>query len=219
MTAFDATASFIDKWQARWPEWRIGVAFIPAPQRETAFAWFALLQELTDAAWSGADPTPGLAKLAWWNDELRGWTRGARRHPLGEVLQARAAPWEALAGSLLALQATRDLPPAEGSFDPGLRVFAAAVARCEDAIFDAGERVAPDCDGPAFDLRAERALLLGAAGTVDGPDARPRPCGPRPRRLHSAFLRERLRRAAAGASAQAPLRTLWLAWRAARGAS
>src|SRR3546814_3703825 len=91
---------FIAKWRTRWPEWNIGVVFLPDAQRETAFAWFALVQELTDAAWSGADATPGLAKLAWWNEELQGWAKGARRHPLGAVLQPLSAPWTPLAASL-----------------------------------------------------------------------------------------------------------------------
>src|SRR3546814_18341740 len=81
---------FTAKWRTRWPEWSIGMVFLPDAQRETAFAWFALVPELTDAAWSGADATPGLAKLAWWNEELPGWAKGARRHPLGAVLQPRS---------------------------------------------------------------------------------------------------------------------------------
>src|SRR3546814_20734396 len=70
---------FTAKWRTRWPEWSIGMVFLPDAQRETAFAWFALVQELTDAAWSGADATPGLAKLAWWNADLQGWAKGAPR--------------------------------------------------------------------------------------------------------------------------------------------
>src|SRR3546814_2770338 len=81
--AMKTADEFTAKWRTRWPEWSIGVVFLPGAQRETAFAWFALVQELTDAAWSGADATPGLAKLAWWNEELQGWAKGARRHPLG----------------------------------------------------------------------------------------------------------------------------------------
>lgn len=213
-----AAASFIDKWQARWPEWRIGTAFIPASQRETAFAWFALLQELTDAAWAGADPTPGLAKLAWWNEELRGWSGGARRHPLGAVLQPRPAPWALLAASLASLQAGRE-QQAQGSPDAGLQVVAAALAWCEDALFGAGAADAAYTAGLVFDLDAERALLLGDAVAVAGRlETLPAPpCGHGPRRVHGAFLRERLRRAAAGESAvAAPWQSLWLAWRAAR---
>src|SRR3546814_17348272 len=82
---------FTAKWRTRWPEWSIGMVFLPDAQRETAFAWFALVQELTDAAWSGADATPSLAKLAWWNEELQGWAQGARRNTLGAVLQTLSA--------------------------------------------------------------------------------------------------------------------------------
>ena len=101
-------ANFIGKWRARWPEWTIASAFLPAPGRELAFAWFALLQELTDAAWGGEEATPGLAKLAWWNEELQGWAKGARRHPLGELLQSQPVDWLAIAASLRELQASRD---------------------------------------------------------------------------------------------------------------
>src|SRR5690606_14891514 len=75
--------AFLDKWRARWPEWRIAEVFVPAPRRPATLAWLGLRQELADAAWGGADPRPGAAKLAWWSDELRGWASGRRRHPLG----------------------------------------------------------------------------------------------------------------------------------------
>ena len=42
---------FIAKWRARWPEWAIAEVFLPASRRESMQAWFALLQELGDAAW------------------------------------------------------------------------------------------------------------------------------------------------------------------------
>ncbi|GAA3930859.1 phytoene synthase [Luteimonas lutimaris] len=211
---------FIAKWQARWPEWGIATAFVPAAQRDTAFAWFALLQELTDAAWGGADPTPGLAKLAWWNEELRGWAKGGRRHPLGEVLQARPAPWDALAAALLPLQASRELPPSADPAQAGLDAIALAVAGCEEALFGTGADAGANADAIAFDLLAERRLTWSDAGEAGRlPGVVPAPgTGTRPRRLQSAFIRERLRRASAGQDLAAPpLRSLWLAWRAARG--
>ena len=213
---------FIAKWQARWPEWGIGAAFVPAGQREVAFAWFALLQELTDAAWGGADATPGLAKLAWWNEELRGWAKGARRHPLGEVLQARRAPWEALAAGLLPLQASRELPPSGEPAQAGLDAIARAVADCEEVLFGDGARVG-DAEAAAaaiaFDLAAERRLAWSEPGQAEPSGSVPRPGGgTRPRRLQSAFVRERRRGAVANGQPRAasPWRSLWLAWRAAR---
>ena len=98
-----ALEAFLDKWRARWPEWRSAEVFVPAPQRAATLAWLALRQELADAAWDGADPRPGAAKLAWWGDELNGWANGRRRHPLGMALQRIPAPWDALASSLPAL--------------------------------------------------------------------------------------------------------------------
>ncbi|MGJ4731041.1 squalene/phytoene synthase family protein, partial [Luteimonas sp. SDU101] len=103
----DSLDSFLGKWRARWPEWELLSVFVPAPQRGTVAAWYALLDELGDAAWAGTDPTPGLAKLAWWQEELLGWQRGARRHPLGQALQRLAAPWDTLGRALASLPQTR----------------------------------------------------------------------------------------------------------------
>lgn len=219
-----AADEFIAKWQGRWPEWRVGAAFLPPARRETAFAWLALLQELTEAAWGGADATPGLAKLAWWNEELLGWAKGARRHPLGERLQALPAPWAALAAGLLPLQQSRALAPDAGPEQGGLAPFAQAVAHCEQCLFgsvssDAAHRA--NAASATFDLLAMRQLLQGNAATARGlleADAGEDKGGTRPRRLHSAFLRQRLRRLAASGEnrSSAPWRSLWLAWRAAR---
>ena len=93
MSDIDALQGFLGKWRARWPEWAIAETFIPEAQREVAQAWLALREEISEAAWGGQDPRPGDAKLGWWTEELMGWSRGARRHPLGQVLQKRAAPW------------------------------------------------------------------------------------------------------------------------------
>jgi hypothetical protein len=214
---------FTAKWHARWPEWGIGAVFLPASRRQTAFAWFALLQELTDAAWGGTDATPGLAKLAWWNEELQGWAKGARRHPLGEILQPQSAPWQLLAASLLSLQASRERAPASDPVAAGLAPFAKAAADCEQGLFGAS----PAADESAavaigFDLLAGRQLLQGDADHARilldaAPAARN---GPRPRRLQSAFLRQRLRSMAADGQNRAPSawHSLWQAWRAARAA-
>jgi len=213
---------FVAKWQARWPEWGIGAAFVPAAQRDIAFAWFALLQELTDAAWSGADATPGLAKLAWWNEELQGWAKGARRHPLGEWLQSQPAPWTALAAGLLPLQASRERSPATDPAQTGLDGFARAVVECEQAMFGSSVEAGWAGTTPVvFDLLAERQLRDGEAGQAArllGAVIPANPATTRPRRLHSAFLKQRLRSMAAGAPGRppAPWRSLWHAWRAAR---
>ena len=60
----DDIEDFLGKWRGRWPEWRIARVFVVESQRDVAEAWFALLQEWSDAAWSADDPTPGFAKLA-----------------------------------------------------------------------------------------------------------------------------------------------------------
>ena len=217
--------SFIDKWRQRWPEWGLASVFVPATQRATLSAWLALLQELRDAAWAGSDPTPGLAKLAWWQEELRGWSKGARRHPLGEALQKLDAPWDALARSLTALPATR-APTDAGEDRAQLRTFAAGVLACESDLFGAGEPRPGDVDGVVEALRAERALvqgdLDGAVRLLPALAAAGGASLVRPRRLQQALVRERVRLAARhgdedGRSRTPPLRLLFAAWRAARG--
>ncbi|TWT23337.1 phytoene/squalene synthase family protein [Luteimonas marina] len=221
MTGSDSLDSFVDKWRARWPEWVALLVFVPAAQRPAAAAWFSLLQELRDAAWSGSDPAPGLAKLAWWQEELRGWAKGARRHPLGEALAPLQAPWDALGGALSVLPATR--APGSGDDDTAaLEAFAGSLLACEAALFGGTDPQPSQIAGATAGLRAERALSQGdreaAAGLrrlLDASTAAPT----RPRRLQQVVVRERLRLLAAGAapSRRTPLRLLFAAWRAARG--
>ncbi|MBJ7573738.1 phytoene/squalene synthase family protein [Luteimonas sp. MC1828] len=217
----DEAAGFVAKWRTRWPEWALAMVFVPAAQRDVVDAWFSLLQELTDAAWGGSDPTPGLAKLAWWQDELAGWEKGARRHPLGAVLQPRQAPWKALGHGLPALRAMRDdgepgsLPMASAPRDG--RAFAEAVAACEAVLF-AGRAVDADAVAAVSATLAGEHSLLGGADVAAGPLAAARPARPgtRPRGIHLALLHARLSRPG---RAVPPLRALLAAWRGARSAA
>ncbi|TDK24940.1 phytoene/squalene synthase family protein [Luteimonas aestuarii] len=215
-------ASFIDKWRQRWPEWALVAVFVPVAQRQRVAAWFALLQELRDAAWRGSDPAPGLAKLAWWQEELRGWSRGARRHPLGDTLQKLDAPWGVLASSLSALPATRR--PASADDDASaLESFASAVLACEAALFDGPAPTAEDIAALAACERIERALEQGetAPALPQVPPHGRATSMTGPRRLQRVVLRERLRMLAKHPSAPArmpALRLLFAGWRAARGA-
>ncbi len=214
----DDAASFVAKWRARWPEWEFGMVFVPAASRPRVEAWLTLLQELTDAAWGGADPTPGLAKLAWWQEELVGWSKGARRHPLGALLQPVAAPWQALGRALPDLRALRG---GEGETGPGTgaaagQAFAAAVADCEAVLFD-GRDVDMDARAAVLaSLLGERALLraasMDAIEGVDDASVATHP-GSAPRGIQAALVAARLRRP------QRPLRplgALFTAWRGAR---
>ncbi len=160
---------FLDKWRGRWPEWRIAQTFVDADQRARAEAWFALLQELIDAAWSSGDPTPGIAKLGWWQDELRGWAKGARRHPLGIDLQKTPAPWPSLAAALTALQASREAvidgdAAVVAALAETLRPCAEAIEDCECALF--GETaVEPSIAGSTAQNSAHRHATTGRAFT------------------------------------------------------
>jgi len=209
--------SFLEKWRARWPEWALAEVFVPAARREEALAWLSLRQELLDAAWGGSDPRPGEAKLGWWQEELEAWARGMRRHPLGTVLQARSAPWDRLGASLPFLAATRGQPAAAR-----LRPFAEAVAAVSAALEP--DAAVPDWEHVVHGLRAQR-LLGGAAGGDTRANAvsllREWPGDaslPLPDRLFSALLRARLRvQASGGDGPPVRIRSLFEAWRAARG--
>lgn len=246
MSDRESLAGFLHKWRERWPEWRVAEAFVSARERELAVAWFALLQELADAAWSGSDPRPGEAKLGWWVEELQGWAQGRRRHPLGLVLQPASSHWMALAAAVPALLESRE--PAAQAAQAGaiLAPLADAAVGIESELFagdaadgDAALQVATRTQA----LLSTQQLLQGAAAAPlqlrarldmpTGEDAvarawasellagwpRTRIRG-RPVRILDALLQARLRRHVAGrARAQplAPWLALRLAWRAARG--
>lgn len=239
MNAPDAAASFVGKWRGRWPEWAVAEVFVPVSERERAVAWFALRQELTDAAWGGTDARPGEAKLAWWAEELQGWTAGRRRHPLGQLLQRESAPWDLLASCLPALLASRDRAVDADQAIAGVEPFAEAVTGVASALF-ASRTPAPSRNA-AIGLLAEQLLVqgdgaapllvrarLGDAVGADGfarawagelLDRWPAPYdGARPGRIQAALLQDRLRAFAATGRMQpvSRWRALWTAWRAAR---
>ncbi|WP_147455530.1 phytoene/squalene synthase family protein [Solilutibacter pythonis] len=186
-------AGFIDKWRARWPEWSIARVFVPVARREVAEAWFALLQEWLDAA-STPDPAPGLAKLAWWQEELHAWAKGARRHPLGTLLQKEKVDWNALAAALPALMRRGD-----GYDLTALDRFACMLDIAERRLFD------EDRDGCALISHELRERL----GLPDEPVAAG--SATRPRRLLAALAGARR-----GERALSPWKTLCCSWRAAR---
>lgn len=227
MSDHEALQGFLDKWRARWPEWRVAEAFVPMPERERAAAWLSLRDELGQAAWGGEDPRPGDAKLAWWAEELDGWARGRRRHPLGVLLQKVAAPWDTLAACLPALRASRERPAGLDAALFMLEPYAEALAGVSQHLFES-QAPAP-ARNVVVSLLAER-LLLNASGVTPLGDldvrgwARglldqwpPPGDGTRPGRVHAAIVRGRLSRFADGKSPTMPAISVALAaWRAAR---
>jgi phytoene/squalene synthetase len=236
----DSLAGFTGKWRQRWPEWRVAEVFVPAANRDLAVAWFALRQELTDAAWGGGDPRPGEAKLAWWSEELAGWTQGRRRHPLGLALQQRPVPWSVLGASLPALQASRDRPATAAEAAQAVEPFARAVGRVAASLF--ASRTPAPTRGIVAGLLAERLLQRGEAGVPletlarhQAPEAAlrararellqdwPLPYDGTPHgRVHAALVRQRLQGLADGRPRDRPAppwRALLAAWRAARASS
>ncbi len=227
MSDREALQGFIGKWQAQWPEWAVAEAFVPAVQRERARAWFALRDELAVAAWGGEDSRPGEAKLGWWAEELDGWARGVRRHPLGLALQSAQAPWSSLAACLPALRASRERPADLDAALFALEPYAEALAGVAQQLFDA-QAPAP-ARSVVMSLLAERLFQQPEQATPLGDlDCRgwagrmlqqwPAPGeGTRPGRIHAAIVRGRLQRFAAGKPIILP--RLWVlakAWQAAR---
>jgi len=223
---------FIAKWRERWPEWSIAEVFVPSGQRPLVAAWFALLQELTLAAWAGDEPAPGRIKLAWWQDELNGWGKRRRRHPLGEILLARPLSWTQLAQTLNGLSLSRDSAPGNTAAAAELLPLAQVLLASEAVLFEdtafedtaasAADPRSTDPRSTLLDLLAEQALLRGDAPSANqllAERARlPLIPRPRPRRLQSAILAGRLRQLQRG-QPQRPLprwRCLLEAWRAAR---
>ncbi|HEY5971338.1 MAG TPA: phytoene/squalene synthase family protein [Pseudoxanthomonas sp.] len=236
MTDSTALDGFLDKWRKRWPEWAVVEVFVPASQRRLAVAWFALQQEFVDAMNIAGDPLPGDAKLAWWGEELRDWSRQRSRHPLGRVLEPQRAPWGVLADALPVVALMREQPVnAETAFTTS-RALASAIIEVESALFghppdeaqvqavgaqllaarleEAGTAAvpatAPDCQSGPLESAWTTELLQRWPERIDGAV----PC-----RLWSALARSRLQRFRAAGEGIAPLspaRALWLGWRAAR---
>ncbi|MBW8823351.1 MAG: hypothetical protein JF567_03790 [Xanthomonadales bacterium] len=209
MSDRDALVATLDGWRQRWPEWQVAETFIAGESRDAAVAWFMLLGELAEAAWGGSDPTPGLAKLGWWQEELRGWAKGLRRHPLGLALQKQPVEWSPFADSLGGLR-DRDLAHAdEQAAATALASFLVAISAVERQLF--GE-VARDSDPLQLlrTLKVSIGLPVAAAKTRRG--------GPRPRRVFDALAMARANAARKGdAIVLSRWLTLVLAWRAARG--
>ena len=235
MTDSTALDSFLDKWRTRWPEWRVVEVFVPEVQRPLALAWFALLQEFTDAMNIAGDPLPADAKLGWWGEELRDWQRQRSRHPLGRLLEPHRAPWFELAEALPTLRRLREPPGTEAEVFEIALPLAHAIAAVERVLFPS-----PAADSGSYALAAQ---LLAARLEGGGISALPlqsanqhaftqtdwtrrlldhwpaRATGPLPRRLASALARSQLQRFKASGQPVAtlsPPRALWLGWRAAR---
>jgi hypothetical protein len=231
MTDSTALDSFLDKWRTRWPEWRVVEIFVPPSQRQLAVAWFALQQEFADAMNIAGDPLPADAKLAWWGEELRDWSRQRSRHPLGRLLEPQRAPWFELAEALPVLIRLRERPRnSEESWETVLPL-ATALAQTESALFSSvcDQTLVASIGTQWLAARLEEA---GEQATPVEADSSPRKwaqtllqqwpqscSGGIPRKLWSALARSRLQRFSAaedGVLPLAPISALWLGWRAAR---
>lgn len=223
-------AAFVAKWRGAWPEWSFAEGFLPAAERPLADAWQAAQFEWQEAAWGGADARPGEAKLAWWSEELDGWAKGRRRHPLGAVLMSRPAPWRAVAASLSTLTALRARPATAAAAWASLDPLASAMAAVEAELFggaSAAHAVAACWLHARLARHPSHAVPLDLA-PADDSDGRRRWCAElaagwphvrgvaAPRAIALGLARRRLARGDA-ASPLPPWQAVWTAWRAARG--
>jgi hypothetical protein len=236
----DTASAFLDKWLGRWPEWSVAEAFVAAAQRTHSRAWFALRQELLDAAWAGDDPRPGEAKLAWWMEELHGWSLGRRRHPLGVILQPVSAPWSELAKATASLPATRDPVGNAGLAREMMLPFATAIVAVDAAMAGLPQQGTDVeiacllCDQILSRGDAAAPLQVRAALGPTPPEAAPSRAwasevlrawpsvmtGSRATRVLAALKRERLERFVHGCPLARPIprwSVLLTAWKGARG--
>lgn len=229
-----ALDSFLDKWRARWPEWSVAEIFVSPERRDIAQAWFALLQEFDDVLNVSGDPLPADAKLAWWGEELRGWSAQRSRHPLGRRLEPVRAPWASLADALPAMAAARETPAGRDEAVAALAAYGVAVAAVEADVLGR----TPDPEAVVAQVLAARLADVGTAAVPAAfrqaddaasvrdwamdvlqrwPASRQ---GARERRVLAAYARGRLERLSrTGAPAPLPSRPvlLFTGWRAARG--
>jgi hypothetical protein len=77
---------FVDKWSAARPEFAFARRFLRGADARARIAFACVAFELEHAAFAVGEPQVGLAKLAWWADELAQLARGTARHPLTQVL-------------------------------------------------------------------------------------------------------------------------------------
>lgn len=219
----DTADAFVAKWRARWPEWALSQVFVPTAQRDGWAAWFALVDELLEAAWAHADPRPGEAKLGWWAQELQGWAAGARRHPLGRVLPLGHPAWTRLAAALPALATARNAASPDA-----LRAVLPAVADALGAV-DAllAPSTPPGTQAGWMAWLVVRRMAIGAVDPASAPAGGPPPADPHATRaahasrsasdLWRAIAHARMRRGDASRPLP-PWRALLTAWRTARNA-
>ncbi|MEF2147052.1 hypothetical protein [Aquilutibacter rugosus] len=187
---------FVAKHWQRIPEWQLAAGFLPADSREQQLDYLALQNEWWLAR-AIADETPRVAKLAWWAEELRGWSRGMRRHPLGAQLHSASAHWDAVADAL-----TQD----------STALLAKALSEVDAEILGIGTPHAL-----LQTIVAMETALLAVDEAAEWPSNRKRPAGPLPRLRAMQYSILAARSANARHTvALSPLRALLISWNAAR---
>lgn len=134
-----AVRGFAAKWQAAWPEQQVLDLFVPAALRTPYRAWIGLHYELYECLFALEHDAVREGKLAWWSQELQAMAAGEARHPLGQVLQAHAADYRAVAQAIAQLAPHLPVRASDSqALLAQLRPAAAALADCERTLFSGG---------------------------------------------------------------------------------
>lgn len=135
--AQDAGAHFVGKWLQREPEMALAEVFCPVADKPVFRAWGALLHELRESLFEISDPGVARIKTAWWAEEIIGLGQGRQRHPLGEELLGRDAPWSPLGRALMAFEADSIRATDTDEAVAALLPLAEAVLQVECGLFSA----------------------------------------------------------------------------------
>ncbi|HEX5756105.1 MAG TPA: hypothetical protein VFY12_07120 [Arenimonas sp.] len=127
----------VGKWHRREPEMALAEVFCPAAERQRFRAWGALQFELREAVFELSDPRVTAVKTSWWAETLLALGKGQGRHPLTEALLGVAAPWSALARSVLDTPQQPQRPGDGEAALAAMRPLAQAIAEVEAALFEA----------------------------------------------------------------------------------
>lgn len=82
-----------DRVLARGTNLYYAVLFLPAAQRSSVVALYALRHELRESVEHSSDASVAQARLSWWRDELGRLLRGEASHPVARALSMHCREW------------------------------------------------------------------------------------------------------------------------------
>src|SRR5688500_18128802 len=90
--AHGAFASFLEKRYEAEPEARLVAVMLAAARSPRHAALAALDHEWMELAFAPSDGSIGIAKVAWWRDEVARYAAGTPQHPITRVLAGSNEP-------------------------------------------------------------------------------------------------------------------------------